>query len=91
MKSHISRSFREQYRRLPAEVRQQARKVYRQWLRDPFQPSLQFKRVGLHEPVYSVRIGLHWRALGLLEEDTITWWWIGSHAEYDHMLKGRAV
>ena len=95
MRSHINRSFREQYRRLPAEVRRQARRVYRQWLQDPYQPGLHFKRVGAREPIYSIRIGLHWRALGLLEDDPatgmpqVTWWWIGSHADYDRLLKGQ--
>ncbi len=25
-------------------------------------------------------------ALGLLEADTITWFWIGSHADYERLL-----
>jgi hypothetical protein len=29
---------------------------------------------------------LHFNALGLLEGDTITWFWIGSHAEYDQLI-----
>ncbi|AGY57550.1 hypothetical protein GKIL_1304 [Gloeobacter kilaueensis JS1] len=35
----------------------------------------------------SARIGLNYRALGLLEEDHIYWFWIGSHAEYDELLQ----
>lgn len=27
-----------------------------------------------------------WRALGILENETVTWFWIGSHAEYERML-----
>jgi len=38
------------------------------------------------EPLYSVRIGRGWRALGLLEEETVTWFWIGSHADYDRLI-----
>jgi hypothetical protein len=38
------------------------------------------------EPIYSVRVTLGYRALGLLEDDGITWFWIGTHAEYDRML-----
>jgi hypothetical protein len=44
------------------------------------------KRVHEHNPIYSVRIGLHYRALGLKEDDTIIWFWIGSHAEYDKLI-----
>jgi hypothetical protein len=47
---------------------------------------LHFKRVHATEPLYSVRVGLHWRVLGLLEDDTITWFWIGSHSEYDKII-----
>jgi hypothetical protein len=27
-----------------------------------------------------------YRALGLLEDDTIIWFWIGSHADYDDLI-----
>lgn len=89
MKSRTSKTFRDRYRRLPLEVRKQARRAYRQWLYDPYQSGLQFKRIYAARPIYSVRIGLHWRALGVLEDDTIIWSWIGSHAEYDRLLNGR--
>jgi hypothetical protein len=37
--------------------------------------------------MYSIRVGKGWRALGLLDGDTITWFWIGSHAEYDRLIR----
>jgi hypothetical protein len=40
-------------------------------------------------PIYSVRIGIGWRALGVVERDAIIWFWIGSHAGYDKMLRRR--
>ena len=36
-----------------------------------------------HDMARAVRF---YRALGLWEGDTITWFWIGSHAEYDTLL-----
>ena len=39
------------------------------------------------EPIFSIRVGLRWRALGLIEGDSIYWFWIGPHAEYDTLLK----
>jgi len=36
--------------------------------------------------MYSVRVGKGWRALGLVEGDTISWFWIGSHADYEKLL-----
>jgi hypothetical protein len=32
-------------------------------------------------------VTLGYRAAGLLEDDEVTWFWIGSHAEYDRLLK----
>jgi hypothetical protein len=31
-------------------------------------------------------VTLGYRVVGLLEDDEITWFWIGSHAEYDRLL-----
>jgi len=76
------------YRELPAEVRDAARKAYALFRESPQHPSLQFKRVHGLESVYSVRVTIAYRAVGLLENDTITWFWIGSHADYDRLLKG---
>jgi hypothetical protein len=48
-------------------------------------PSLQFKKVD--EPnVYSVRVGLGYRALGMMDGTDIVWFWIGSHSEYDKLI-----
>ena len=52
------------------------------WLQNSTHPGLQFKRVHSRESIYSVRVSLGWRVLGLLEGDTIYWFWIGSHADY---------
>ncbi len=87
MKSQLTDDFIELFRRLPAAVQAQARKNYRIWKQNPRHPSLYFKRVHPDEPLYSVRIGLGWRALGLLEDDTVTWFWIGSHADYDRLVR----
>jgi hypothetical protein len=34
-----------------------------------------------------VRIGHDFRALGILERDTIIWFWIGPHDIYERLLK----
>jgi hypothetical protein len=39
--------------------------------------------------VYSVRVGIGYRAVGVLEDDVIVWFWIGSHAEYNGLLSRR--
>jgi hypothetical protein len=57
------------------------------WREDPGTPGLQFKRVGRTRQVYSIRIGDHYRALGVLQDDVVTWFWIGTHDEYERLLK----
>lgn len=86
MKSHLTADFETQFRKLPLRIQKLARKNYELWKQNPSHPSLQFKRVGQRRPVYSVRIGIGWRALGLVVNDTIIWFWIGSHAEYDAIV-----
>ena len=85
MKSRVTDEFIALFRTLPREVQALARKNYRLWRDDANHPGLQFKRVRAKEPIYCVRVGLRWRAVGLLEGDTITWYWIGSHADYDRI------
>ena len=86
MNSYLTEDFFACFRRLPHNVKEKARKNYRLWRQNPNHPSLQFKRVHPTEPIYSVRVGIGWRALGLREDDEIYWFWIGSHAEYDKLL-----
>lgn len=84
MKSFRTRQFAEQLEALPETVRHQAEAAYTQFKRDPWHPGLQFKEVALG--VWSVRIGLKYRALGARTGDTIVWYWIGSHASYDKLV-----
>jgi hypothetical protein len=87
MKSSVTQMFRKRLNELPTSVQEQAAKVYALWQTDPYHPSLQFKRVSQKQPIYSARISLNYRVLGLLESDHIYWYWIGAHDEYDDLLK----
>jgi len=87
MLSETTEQFRDRLRELPTEIRASARQTFLRWQADPRHPSLQFKRIHSREPIYSVRIGIHWRALCNVENNTAIWFWIGSHAEYDVMIK----
>jgi hypothetical protein len=89
VKSGTTERFRKALAALPDEVQEQARSAYRQFMRDPHHPGLRFKPVHPSQPVYSARVGRGYRALGVLDGDTVIWYWIGSHAEYDRMLKQR--
>ncbi len=87
MKSSVTKSFRTRLESLPASVQEQADKAYALWQENPYHPSLQFKRVSQKQPIYSARVSINYRVLGLLEADGIYWYWIGAHDEYDELLK----
>jgi hypothetical protein len=88
--SRTAASFWKCYEALPAEVQRRADVAYALWQAAQNHPSLQFKCVSDQHQAYSVRIGLRWRALAyrdvVAREEEFTWFWIGSHAEYDHLL-----
>jgi len=54
---------------------------------NPAYPSLEFKKVHSKQPIYSARVGLEYRVLGRIEDGEIVWFWIGSHADYDQLLR----
>ena len=87
MNSRLTEEFVQLFSKLPESVQDQARKNYRLWRADPLYPSLHFKRIHARENVYSVRVGIGWRAVGIREGDTINWFWIGSHGDYDKLLR----
>ena len=86
MKSLTTRKFWRLYDDLPEDVQTRARSAFDRWRKDPNHPSLHFKRTVHPEPIYSVRVGIRHRALGLLGDDEITWFWIGAHDEYERLL-----
>lgn len=87
MRHRASPRFWDCYRRLPHEVQDLADRGYRLLCADARHPSLQFKKIvpGL----WSVRVGLHYRALAAEDGEDFIWIWIGTHAEYDHLLHRR--
>ena len=87
MKSLATAEFWRHFAALPAGVQQNARKAYRLWLRDPHHNSLRFKKVGR---VWAVRVSRGHRALGLLKDGTIHWYWIGPHDDYERVLTTRS-
>lgn len=86
MKSRTTAQFRKMVAALPEQVQDQTRKAYRQFKQDPNYPSLRFKKVHPKLPVYSVRINRDYRAVGQLDDGTVIWFWVGSHAEYSVLL-----
>ncbi len=86
MTSQLTDDFHKFSRNLPNRIQQQARKNYKRWKQNPFHPSLEFKQVHQVKPIYSVRVSIGWRALGLKQGNKVTWFWIGSHADYNKLI-----
>jgi len=66
--------------KLPEPIQNLARKNY-QLLSEA--PSLHYKKVKNYR---SVRVGIHYRALGIKADSDVVWLWIGSHADYDKFI-----
>ncbi|MER2598903.1 MAG: hypothetical protein ABTQ73_05240 [Caldilineales bacterium] len=87
MRSQTTATFWNLYGELPEQIQRRADSAYRLWQLNPYAHGLFFKRVGRNKPIYSVRIGLDYRALGVLDGDAIIWFWIGPHDVYERMLR----
>ncbi len=83
MNHFASPQFWKCYQELPSKARDLADKNYQLLKSDPKHPSLHFKQIG---NLWSVRVGAHYRALGLDKPEGIVWFWIGTHADYDKLL-----
>ena len=82
MSHHAHSDFWSQYHRLPIHIRKLADQNFALLKTDPRHPSLRLKKVGRH---WSVRVGIHFRAVGVESHQGILWYWIGTHADYDRM------
>jgi hypothetical protein len=86
MQSRTTRQFRRLFSRLPFAVQQDARRAFSLFRSNPAHPGLQFKKLEGEDNIYSVRIGLDYRALAVMKKDRIVWYWIGNHTEYDRLV-----
>ncbi len=83
MNHYASPAFWERYNQLPKEIQKSADRNFELLKQNINHPSLHLKKV---KNYFSVRIGIHYRALAIEVDDGLLWFWIGSHAEYDNLL-----
>jgi hypothetical protein len=81
---HASPDFWTRYHALPAPIRDLADKAFQLLKENPQHPSLHFKKVGRF---WSARVSLNYRTIGVDAPDGIVWFWIGTHAEYDKLIR----
>jgi len=85
--SVTTESFRSLFASASPERQARIRAAYRQWAQNPAHPSLRFKKVHPRLPISSARVDLDWRAVGVLESDTLVWFRVGPHAQYEALIK----
>ena len=84
MTHHAAPAYWARYRALPVEGRALADKAFALLKDNPRHPALHLKKVN---EFWSARIGLRHRAVGVDVPDGVLWFWIGTHAEYDHLIR----
>jgi hypothetical protein len=72
------------YRKLPVEIQNLADKNFELLKQNPRHPSLRLKKIGV---IYTVRVGLHYRAIAKDRPDGLVWFWIGHHSVYDSLIQ----
>ena len=84
MKHLASPSFWELYERLPNRIQELADKNFELLKTDPSHPSLHLKKAGKY---WSARVGIKYRVLGVDVDEGVLWFWIGTHVEYDKIVR----
>jgi hypothetical protein len=79
-----TKRFWQCYGDLPVEIQELADRQFLQLKNDPGHPGLRFKQIG---KLWSARVGSGHRALAEADQEGFTWLWIGTHAEYDRLLR----
>jgi len=87
MNSKTTDRFWKCYLELPVSIKKRAKEAFKKFQTNPYYPSLHFKQVHSTRPIFSVRITKDYRAIGIIQEGDIVWFWIGSHSEYISLLK----
>jgi hypothetical protein len=87
MKSFTVPSFWDAFHNLPEEIQITTRKKFNIWKDNHFHPGLQFKCVNAAQNIWSVRISRDYRALGVVNNNEIIWYWAGSHKDYEKLIK----
>ena len=82
MNSYTTAQFWRLYRRLPDRVKDQAQTAYRHFAANPDHPGLRFKPVKDGGLLYSARVTLGYRVLGVRSGNEIIWFFIGNHDDY---------
>jgi len=86
VRSRGTPQFWELYRRLPADVKDAARRAYARFRENPAHPGLHLERLRSDERAWSVRVSRDYRAVARRGAEEWVWVWIGSHQDFDRQF-----
>ncbi len=86
MISKTKRSFWSCFEALEPETQKLAAAAYKKFQRNPGHPSVRFKKLQGLKSIWTVRVTEDVRAAGIRDGETIVWFWIGPHKEFDRMF-----
>lgn len=73
---------------LPEEIRKLAEENYHSWKENPRNPGLRFKQIHAKLPIFSFRVGMRHRTVGVETGDgKIVWFWVGSFETFRKSIK----
>lgn len=83
----LSNDYHKLYDKLSPKIQKLSDKSFKLLNQSERHPSLCFKK--LREKLWSIRIGIHYRALGTPKENgrDMVWFWVGHHSQYDKLIK----
>ncbi len=84
VKHFASPSFWKSYKQLTPAHQKLADKYFQLLKSDPRHPSLHLKKVGRF---WSARVGKKHRTVAVETEAGLIWFWIGTHREYDKLIR----
>lgn len=87
MKHFANPSFWTCYEQLPASIRNLANKNFELLKTNPKHPSLHLKKIGKY---WSARVGRKYRTVAVEIDENLIWFWIGTHTEYNRLIRESA-
>lgn len=84
MRHFANPAFWNCYNKLAKDIQRLADQKFDLLKTNPHHPSLYLKKTGKY---WSVRVSIKHRALAVEVEGNLIWFWIGTHSEYEELLK----
>ena len=76
-----------QFDDLPQDIRKLAEENYHSWKENPRNPGLRFKKIHQTQPIFSFRVGMRHRTVGVETDDgKIVWFWVGSFETFEKSI-----